>query len=79
MTIWKKRRTFQVRRLFIIGPRVRVPEGAPKKRLKTWFLAVFYYFFIVFCFVFNYFPQFSPNQKPLFRLLGRAFLYKSPF
>lgn len=68
-----------IKDLLIIGPRVRVPEGAPKKRLKTWFLAVFYYFFIVFCFVFNYFPQFSPNQKPLFRLLGRAFLYKSPF
>ena len=65
--------------LRIIGPRVRVPEGAPKKRLNTWFLAGLYYFFIVFCFVFNYFPQFSPNQKPLFRLLGRAFLYKSPF
>lgn len=52
--------------LLIIGPRVRVPEGAPKKRLKTRFLAVFYYFFVVFCSVFNHFPQFSPNQKPPF-------------
>lgn len=52
--------------ILIIGPRVRVPEGAPKKRLKTRFLAVFYYFFVVFCFAFNYFPQFSPNQKPPF-------------